>query len=310
MISRYGYLSIFSQTIPISLPPPPPPPPMRCVWYWVRENKIGYELLFPHIHSLWWSREKQANAPVFIIHSPLPKSFSACFFPFFSLDYSCHYAGVRLVDSPWRTLWNGLEKIKKLFLYLENLWFSMFGVTVELPGNSSMADIPQIQQFLSGEQLLPVFHCATDRICEPVFKHARVFITCTCWAFSAIQRERKTRQGAKCLGIHWAHSRRLNNSALSEKRGGKGARWCHDSHCQTSGTQLSLTGTCLRDLMGVCMWMFLCLRMRIRPTEANKVSLCTESGGTLVLLDCSAPTVWPQGSRVWILWWPCVLNGK
>lgn len=143
-----------------------------------------------------------------------------------------------------------------------------------------------------------------------LFKHARVFITCTCWAFSAIQRERKTRQGVKCPRIHWAHSRRLNNSALSVKRGGKGARWCHDSHCQTSGTQLSLTCTCLRDLMGVCMWMFLCLRMRIRPTEANKVSLRTESGGTLVLLDCSAPTVWPHGPRVWILWWPCVLNGK
>lgn len=54
------------------------------------------------------------------------------------------------------------------FLCLENLLFSMFSVTVELPGHTFMADIPQIQQFLSREQLPPVFPRWADQTCEPV----------------------------------------------------------------------------------------------------------------------------------------------
>lgn len=188
-------------------------------------------------------------------------------------------------------------------MYLENLWFSMFRVTVELPGNSSTADIPQIQQFLS------YFAMRQISSCEPVVFsnmreypwHARVGLLTE---YKARERPSREQNASEYSGPT------LNNSALSERRGGKGARWCHDSHCQTSGTQLSLALTCLRDLMWVCMWMFLCLGMRVRPTEANKVSLCTESGGTLVLFDCSAPTMWPRGPCVWILRWPCVLNGK
>lgn len=47
------------------------------------------------------------------------------------------------------------EKNKKVSVSLvfgKSLIFNV-NVTVKLPGNSSMADIPQIQQFLSGEQL-------------------------------------------------------------------------------------------------------------------------------------------------------------
>lgn len=165
---------------------------------------------------------------------------------------------------------------------LMSLWSSLATVPWQIFHKSSSFSVES-----SSPCILPCDRSDLRTCC--LFKHALVSITCTCWTFRRIQRERKTRQAAKCPGIHWAHSRRLNHSALSEEKGGKGAWWCNDSHCQTSGTQLSLTRTCLTDLMWVCMWMFLCLRMRIRPTGANKVSLCTESGGTLVLLDCLFP---------------------
>lgn len=58
--------------------------------------------------------------------------------------------------------------------------------------------------------------------------------------------------------------------------------------------------------MWVCMWMYLFLGVHMHPAETIKVSLgrwevCTERGRTLVLLNYSAPTVWPWGPCVYYL---------
>lgn len=145
---------------------------MCCVWYWVSEDQICYERLFPRIHSLWWSKEKQANAPVFIFHFPLPKCFSAV-----SSSISCWYADIRLLDSPWRALRNGLEKIKiKKSLSHPCLWkISYFQCLVSLW--SSLATLPwQIFHKSSNfsAESSPPFISPLDRSANLLF-----FQTCT-----------------------------------------------------------------------------------------------------------------------------------
>lgn len=57
--------------------------------------------------------------------------------------------------------------------------------------------------------------------------------------------------------------------------------------------------------MWVCKWMSLFLGVRMHPAETIKVSVgtgrCIEKGRMLVLLNYSAPTVWPWGPCVYYL---------
>lgn len=102
-------------------------------------------------------------------------------------------------------------------------------------------------------------------------QHARVWL---CF-FKKIRRKRRRERGRTPPVFIELTFSRLNNSAVTEWRGGRGTRWCHDSHCQTTETDTHFERVCLCVLKGFylracefacecfCLWMCICILQRL-----------------------------------------------
>lgn len=127
----------------------------------------------------------------------------------------------------------------------------MFSITMEFLSHGNITDILLTQQFLTGEHFPQVSVCNRSELqAHCLFKPTHIYPQ---YARIVLTREynKKEREREKFPSIHWAHSRRLNNSALTRERweGGTMMSWFplsnHWNRHQPRSDQ------CLRDFMSL-----------------------------------------------------------
>lgn len=167
----------------------------------------------------------------------------------------------------------------------------MFSITMEFlsHGNSSVLIFHWPSSF-SLESISLKFQCATDLKAHCLSKPTHIYPQHAHAQENAIKRKERERE--KFSSIHWAHSRKLNNTALTGEGGGKVAQWCHDSHCQTTETDTNpaYVWEILCEFACECICFWVCLHIPQRVLKCVwAVERFAQRGRTLVCWTSPPP---------------------